>query len=129
MNPYLFKAYYRSLKIAFYGNQKNYQQLYQRYINFPKNILDTRDEAQLVILNKISLAIKSVQRYAPWKPKCYNLALTTIYILRELEIPHQLYMGFRKNNNELEGHAWVKAGAQVISGERGDLYTYSQIDL
>jgi len=108
MNSLFLKAFYQSLRISLQGNQSAYQALYQEYSTTPKNTLKEIDVKHQEFVQELSTVIKRIQKYAPWRPKCYNLALTTIQILRKQEIPHQLYLGFRHKNKILEGHAWVK---------------------
>jgi len=125
----LVKIAYRSFQIALQGNQTAYQQLYKEYNTATQNTLQKIDTEQSQFVKKISDNIKIVQKYAPWRPKCYNLALTTVQLLTAHTIPHQLYMGFRNKDKTLEGHAWVKVGAKVICGERSDLYTYQRLEV
>ena len=129
MNNFFFKTFYQSLQIRFQGNQSAYQKLYQQYSTTPQNTLQEIDKQQEQIVLELSAVIKRIQKYAPWRPKCYNLALTSIQILRKYEIPHQLYLGFRHQNKELEGHAWVKVGAKIVCGERSDLHTYKSLTI
>ena len=129
MNNLFIKAIYQSLQISLQGNQSTYQELYQQYSSTPPNTLQEIGKQQEQIVLELSTAIKRIQKYALWRPKCYNLALTSIQILRKHNIPNQLYLGFRHENSELEGHAWVKVGAKIVCGERSDLHTYKSLTI
>lgn len=82
-------------------------------------------EEQLLRIRQISQVINRIQNKAPWKPKCYNLALTARKLLLEQEIICQMKIGFRKRFNQIEGHAWVVCNRTAVSGYVNDLKSYN----
>lgn len=73
--------------------------------------------AQILQIKKTYHTLKLCDKYAFWKTECYTLALTGKILLRRRDIPSTLYIGWKKNNDKYEGHAWLKtANDAVISG-------------
>ena len=73
--------------------------------------------AQLLQIKKTYHTLKLCDKYAFWKTECYTLALTGKILLRRRNIPSTLYIGWKKDNDKYEGHAWLKtANDAVISG-------------
>lgn len=58
-------------------------------------------------------------RNTPWRSQCYPQALVAHLVLSIYQIPHVLYFGLRKADDEAEpykAHAWVMAGDIVVTG-------------
>jgi hypothetical protein len=72
---------------------------------------------QIIQIKKTYHTLKLCDKYALWKTECYTLALTGKILLRRRNIPSTLYIGFKKNGEKYEGHAWLKTpNDNVISG-------------
>ena len=72
---------------------------------------------QLLQIKKTYHTLKLCNKYAFWKTECYTMALTGKILLKRRRIPSTLYIGWKKNNDKYEGHAWLKtANDAVISG-------------
>jgi len=82
---------------------------------------------QRIEINQIAKAIKFVEKKTPWKPNCYNLALLARKLLSKNNISSSLKIGFRKRNNQMEGHAWVSCNEMIISGYLPDLHSYKTL--
>lgn len=82
-------------------------------------------EKELQILANIKAALRLIEKYAPWKPMCYNRALTARKLLHQYKIPSKMFVGFRKRAGEMDGHAWVKCGDFFVTGYLPDLHTFS----
>ena len=75
----------------------------------------TPDEIKQI--NRIYHTLKLCDRYAIWKTECYTLALTGKIMLRRRKISSTLYIGWRKDKEKYEGHAWLKTpDGRIISG-------------
>lgn len=64
----------------------------------------------------VARSMKIIEKYAPWKPKCYNRALTAKKILLKKKIITVLHIGFRKKDGEFDGHAWITYNNKFITG-------------
>lgn len=70
-------------------------------------------------LRNVQTALRLCNKYTPWKTNCYVLALTGKILLNRKNTVSTLYFGFRKtDNNEYEGHAWLRSGSIIISGKQ-----------
>ncbi len=118
--PQFWQAAFFSFSTFLKGTQASYRDL----IEMPKEKNDT-PLTYLVEVSRIRHYLAVLQRFAPWRPKCYNIALTAIYLLDKKNIPYTLHMGFKKERNALEGHAWVTVRNKIIVGERSDLFKYN----
>ena len=52
----------------------------------------------------------------PYKFRCLIKVLTTSKILRQKKIPHQVFLGVRKDKLKLKAHAWLMCGKFSIVG-------------
>ena len=81
-------------------------------------------EETAIYLRKVQTALRLCNKYTPWETECYTLALTGKILLKRKNIISTLYFGFRKNKkDEYEGHAWLRSGSVIISGNK-NLPTY-----
>jgi len=109
------------LKLNWYSYTKN---LENNTFPIPQN----QDDNSLII-NQVHKGIKVVQKYALWKPKCHNLAITGKKLLRKRGIGTTIHVGFKKKKNkEIEGHAWLTHCDKVIVGFIKDLDKYKTLD-
>ena len=69
-------------------------------------------------------AITAIKKYAPWRPKCFNTALTARQMLAKRNIHSRLHIGFRKKEGKLQGHAWLTYNGEVITGHKRKLHEY-----
>ncbi len=84
-------------------------------------------EADMARAQKIARALKVVERYAPWRPKCYNLAMTASKMLKDRNVPHENKVGFRKVHDKMMGHAWVVCQKFVVTGQVRELRLYKPL--
>ena len=60
------------------------------------------------------------KRRLPWKVKCFEEAITLKKVLEKQDILSTLFLGVDKNEcKELIAHAWLKAGKQIVAGDKG----------
>ncbi len=65
----------------------------------------------------ISSAIQSIAKYTPWRNVCYHQVLQARLLLNRRGIPSEIYIGFRKNDQEkIEGHAWSISCGKMVTG-------------
>jgi len=78
--------------------------------------------AQVVPAQQIGWAVRTVARYTPWDSNCLAQAIAAKTMLRLRRIPSTLYLGVAKKVTDpaqLEAHAWVTYGDQVLTGAPG----------
>lgn len=70
-----------------------------------------------------------VVRNVPWKPACYNNALTAKILLKRRKISTKLFIGINKPSLEPRIlHAWLIAGNQVVTGQK-NMHLYPVISV
>jgi hypothetical protein len=82
------------------------------------------EEDQLKIAQLIGWAILAAAANLPWKSSCLVQAMVAQRMLKRRGIPGVLYLGAGLGSGEparerLSAHAWVKSGAEFITGELG----------
>lgn len=119
----------KSLILSFYYHiwlsVNNYDKIKSLHNLLSDDVEFEYTEEQRIKIRQISKAISKVEKRAPWKPKCYNLALVARKLLSEQKVPNILKIGFRKRDNALKGHAWVHCNKVVVSGFLKDLDTFN----
>jgi hypothetical protein len=71
-------------------------------------------------LKRISWAIVTVSRYAPWDCKCLVQAIAGKRMLQIRGLPSTLYLGVSKDEAEgFSAHAWLRCGEMVLTGSQG----------
>ena len=119
----LTKAALVSLGIELIGKQRTYSRL--EILHNPGSVTTVDlSSARMLFIEEMSLCLSLLEKHAPWNPMCYNRALTSVILMKKRGITPKLHIGFRKLNEELDGHAWVKVGRFFITGYRFDLHTY-----
>lgn len=68
-------------------------------------------------LRQIRYSLRRLGHYLPFI-KCYNKALTARILLRRRGYASTLYIGFKKENGKLKGHAWLTSSTQMVIGGR-----------
>jgi Transglutaminase-like superfamily len=68
----------------------------------------------------VSRAIRTMSRHLPWECKCLAQAISGKMMLRRKQIPSTLYLGVaKKEDGDLNAHAWLRAGDIIILGGGG----------
>lgn len=68
----------------------------------------------------VSRAIRTMSRHLPWECKCLAQAISGKMMLRRRQIPSTLYLGVaKKEDGDLNAHAWLRAGDIIILGGGG----------
>ncbi|MFC2176409.1 lasso peptide biosynthesis B2 protein [Bacteroidota bacterium] len=71
---------------------------------------------------KIGRVIKKASQFTPVRSMCFEQAITANIMLQKRGIATTIYFGVLKqkdDGNEMKAHAWIKAGGQTITGNRG----------
>ncbi len=77
-------------------------------------------EAQRASAALIGWAVPALGRRLPWMSQCLVQAVAATWMLQRRRIPSTLYFGLAKDTGgELQAHAWVRSGTQVLTGAKG----------
>lgn len=68
------------------------------------------------IANHISWIVTLISSKTPWESKCLVQALTAQKMLKSKKISTTLYLGVRKQGNEMKAHAWLRCGEYYVTG-------------
>ena len=123
----LWQSFYLSMYYEFNLAFKKFKPIQHLYIN--------SEEEQIISKKKLGILLNArkanslLKKYAPWRPKCYNLALTTKHLLKKKDITTTLHIGFRKKNQKMDGHAWLSHGKIIVSGYIPDLKDFNEMTL
>jgi len=78
----------------------------------------TVDYNELIFVKRVERTMRRVQKYFPWKVKCFSAALTAKTILKKNNIPSTIYLGVKKNyNDKMMAHAWLRCGNIIVTGK------------
>jgi len=75
----------------------------------------------------VARAMKILEKFAPWRPKCYNRALTAKKILIKKNIITELHIGFRKKDGAFDGHAWLTFNNKFVTGLVKDIREFEPL--
>jgi hypothetical protein len=83
--------------------------------------------SELNHLKAIAKAMDLLEKFAPWKPMCYNRALTAKKLLQQKNIDVQMHIGFRKKEDVFDGHAWVSYKGKIVTGYLQGLNSFKEL--
>jgi len=73
---------------------------------------------ELVYAKTVELTIRRVQKYLPFKIKCFAAALTAKELLAKRNIHSTIYLGVKKGNGDkMIAHAWLRCGDIIVTGK------------
>ena len=76
------------------------------------------DENDLLFVKRVEKTMRRVQKYLPFKIKCFSAALTAKTLLKRNNIKSTIYLGVKKSNNEkMIAHAWLRCGNIIVTGK------------
>lgn len=81
-----------------------------------------------IVLYQVSKVIKALHKFAPWRPKCYNRAMTAKQILLKRNIETIMHIGFRKKDDKFDGHAWLTCNDILVTGKVKGLNTFKKLE-
>ncbi len=77
------------------------------------------DEAQLKQAEAIGTAVVIAARYTPWNSNCLAQALTAQRMLVQQHIPGMFFLGVKKDQQQLDAHAWLQCDEHILTGKAG----------
>jgi hypothetical protein len=75
-----------------------------------------------VISDEIKFLKRLILRIAellPWKCVCFPQAIAGQRILNKKKLPSTLYLGLKKDNEEMSAHAWLRHQQYIVTGDNG----------
>lgn len=124
----IIESFLLSLKNEVFLKFGIYKPIKHLHFNDPNNSLDQSIEKDLPLLKFAAKSSKLLEKYAPWRPRCYNRALTIKQLLKKRNIDTQLHIGFRKKDGAFDGHAWITYQDKVVTGNLPKLHTFSEFN-
>lgn len=93
-----------------------YKHIKRLHSNKDSSLQTNRDDYNVIVV--VRKTMRALRKYAPWRPKCYNVALVSKRVLLNRAIESTIHIGFNKNNNigSFSGHAWVTHRDKVVAG-------------
>ena len=75
-----------------------------------------KEESADKIASHISWVVTLISSKTPWESKCLVQALTAQRMLKSKGISTTIYLGVRKEGNEMKAHAWLRCGEYYVTG-------------
>jgi len=82
----------------------------------PPQLLDV---AQLKQAEAIGWAVMTAAGHTPWNSNCLAQALTAQRMLSKQHIPGMFFLGVKKDQQQLDAHAWLQCDGQILTGKAG----------
>jgi hypothetical protein len=73
-------------------------------------------------------AVRSAQLHGPTSPNCLERSMTLWWILLHEGVDGELHIGARKQDAQLEAHAWVELGGRILNDTVEVREDYTQFD-
>ena len=77
------------------------------------------DVEQLKRAEAIGWAVMTAARYTPWNSNCLAQALAAQRMLSQQHIPGMFFLGVKKDQQQLDAHAWLQCDGQILTGKAG----------
>lgn len=81
-----------------------------------KNASPFAGDARAELACEVGRATRAASRNTPWQSACLVQAMTAKMMLKRRGVPSTLYLGLRKEDGELEAHAWLCVDDYVVTG-------------
>ncbi len=126
---FVIESFLLSLRNEVYLKFGIYKPIKHLHFNNPnKNMQEQNMAKDLPLLKFAAKSSKLLEKYAPWKPRCYNRALTIKQLLEKRNIHTQMHIGFRKKDGAFDGHAWITYQDKVLTGNLPKLHTFAEFN-
>jgi hypothetical protein len=79
------------------------------------------DQGSVDAAQTIAWLVLTASEQGLWRPKCLPRAMTTWFLLRRLGIDSEIRFGARKEDGELEAHAWVECAGVALNEQDVEL--------
>lgn len=83
------------------------------------------DNESYIKAKEIGEIVKIVSKHTPWESLCLVQAMTAQKLLKEENISSTLYLGVKKENDNMVAHAWLRCGNYYVTGGNG--YGYASV--
>lgn len=117
-----------SIKYEYYLRTKKYNPI--KHLHLEQQVADENakiSKKNFTIIKSVSKVIKVLEKYAPWRPKCYNRALTAKQLLLNRNIESRMHIGFQKKNDQFDGHAWLTHQSVLVTGKVKGLNKFKEL--
>jgi hypothetical protein len=83
---------------------------------------ETPDElspAEMALARRTGGMVRRASRYTFWQSNCLAQAIAAAIMLRRRRVATTLYLGVMLREKRLEAHAWLRGGAEILTGAAG----------
>ena len=77
---------------------------------------DEVEQTDYIKAKRMASIINIVAPKTPWESKCLVQALTAQKMLKKQGVSTTLYLGVKKENNQMVAHAWTRCGNYFVTG-------------
>ena len=77
------------------------------------------DPGDAMAVMRIAQSIDRAAARAVYRSRCFDQALTAVWMLRVRRIAATLFLGAAQQEGVLSAHAWVRSGSRIVTGSRG----------
>jgi len=94
---------------------------YSKQLGTPVD-LDYSHTLQQKTSNRTFILKKAVLRFArrsPFPSRCLAQAIAIRQMMKRRNLDCELFLGIKKNNQQLLAHAWTKCGEEILTGAKG----------
>ncbi len=93
------------------------KKLLSKVTNNTTEIDNTLNPTERGRLSKIINIIDVISNHVPWRVKCFEQALTTLYMAKILNIDLNVFFGVQREiDGKINAHAWTKSGGRILTG-------------
>jgi hypothetical protein len=86
----------------------------ERFIQKKSNKIKPNNNFSTETIYLIRKSIKRIAKYSLWRNLCLEQSLTAMIMLKRKKIPYTIYIGAKKNNEQIIGHFWITAQSVEI---------------
>lgn len=124
----LIEGFWTSLKYEYYLRKNKYNPVKHLHKdNDDEKISGDISKETISLLRATGNVMKIIEKHAPWKPMCYNRAMTAKKMLISRNIKTKMHIGFRKKDNEFDGHAWLTYNDILVTGKIKGLHSFKEL--
>ena len=122
----LIEALWTSVISEVYLKLNGFEKIKSLHVN--NEIKDPPNQEHIQAMARVSKAMRLIEKFAPWRPRCYNRALTAKRMLAKRNIETSLHIGFRKKDDKFDGHAWLTHQGQIVTGFLPGISNFNKLE-
>lgn len=122
-----FEGLWLSLKYEVFLKTGKYDPIKHLHNLEQKEMQGVPSQKDQMTIHQVSKVIDVLEKFAIWRPKCYNRAMTAKQLLLKRNIETIMHIGFRKKDGELDGHAWLTYNKIIVTGNVPGLHKFNQL--